>query len=202
MGEFRYRHRGGPRGRGRGRSRGRERTGPEDRQQIAAWFAGRVPGDWFTGPPTVDADDDEVLVVGDLAPVELPGGAEEAARTTAEEARIGGFREDSRAHRIRIAEEAEATFGRFVSWGATCGGTTRTFTTATVPVMTRLGLSERAVLDTLVDGGVARSRSEALAWCVRLVGRNEQRWIADLRTAFEQVTEVRDRGPAAAGGES
>lgn len=177
---------------------GQERTTAEQRRQITAWFAGRLPEDWFTAT-SIEVDYDEVLVVGTLAPVTLPQGASEEDQATAESARIGGFREESRGRRVQIAEEAEAAFGRIVSWGATCGGTTQHFTTAGVPVMTRLRLPERAVLDTLIDGGVARSRSEALAWCVRLVGQNEEQWIADLRAAFEKVEDVRRRGPAAAG---
>ena len=51
--------------------------------------------------------------------------------------------------------------------------------------MTRLHMRQRRVLDTLVDAGVARSRSEALAWCVELVGRNETEWIAKLRGALD-----------------
>ncbi len=96
---------------------------------------------------------------------------------------------------MRIAEEAEAAFQRNVSWGASVGNTTQNFTTASVPVMTRLRIDQRQVLDTLIDAGVARSRSEALAWCVRLVGENEASWIADLRSAFEQVERVRAQGP-------
>jgi hypothetical protein len=61
--------------------------------------------------------------------------------------------------------------------------------------MTRLRLPERRVLDTLIDAGVARSRSEALAWCVRLVGDNEEEWIGQLRRAFSSVEAVRDSGP-------
>jgi len=53
------------------------------------------------------------------------------------------------------------------------------------------------VLDTLVDAGVARSRSEALAWCVRLVGQHEEEWLAELREAMTHVAEVRTKGPAA-----
>jgi hypothetical protein len=185
-GEFRGGRRGG---------RGRDRTTAEDRQQINAWFTGRLPGEWFTEAPQVEADDDEILVVGTLEPVELGADASDAERATAEAARISGFREDSRDHRMRIAEEAQHTFGRIVSWGATSGGTTAHFTTAGVPVMTRLRISERSVLDTLIDAGVARSRSDALAWCVRLVGRNEERWISDLRQAFERVEQVRREGP-------
>ena len=43
--------------------------------------------------------------------------------------------------------------------------------------MTRLRQPQRLVLDTLVDAGVARSRSDALAWCVRLVGQHEEDWL-------------------------
>jgi hypothetical protein len=62
-------------------------------------------------------------------------------------------------------------------------------------VMTRLRQAERQVLDTLVDSGVARSRSEALAWCVRLVGEHADQWLTDLRTAMGSVDELRQRGP-------
>jgi hypothetical protein len=61
--------------------------------------------------------------------------------------------------------------------------------------MTRLRMQERAVLDTLIDAGVARSRSEALAWCVRLVGRNEAEWMDRLRQALVAVEEARSAGP-------
>lgn len=134
-----------------------------------------------------------------LQDVVLPDGADEANRATAEGARIGGFREETRHARMRIATEGEAAFGRVFSWGAVCGSTRSVFTTASVPVMTRLRIEDRQVLDTLIAAGVARSRSDALAWCVQLVGRNEQSWISDLRAAFEQVEAVRSRGPASAG---
>jgi hypothetical protein len=162
---------------------------------MKAWFTGRLPDDFYTGGPEVTVDNDEILVVGTLSPVELEQGATAEATTTAEEARIERFREDTREHRMRIAEEAQARFGRVVSWGATAGSTTRLFTTANVPVMTRLRMSQRQVLDTLIDAGIARSRSEALAWCVELVGRNESEWIDELRDAFARVEEVRAQGP-------
>jgi hypothetical protein len=84
-----------------------------------------------------------------------------------------------------------------VSWGARCGEAEEHFTTLGVPVMTRLRLSDRAVLDTLIDAGVARSRSEALAWCVRLVGRHQDEWIKSLREALTAVEKVRSEGPSA-----
>ena len=71
------------------------------------------------------------------------------------------------------------------------------FTTLSIPVMTRLRQPERRVLDTLVDAGVARSRSDALAWCVRLVGKNIDAWLEDLRAALRRVEQVRKEGPDA-----
>jgi hypothetical protein len=69
------------------------------------------------------------------------------------------------------------------------------FTTYSVPVMTRLRQPERLVLDTLVEAGVARSRSDALAWCVRLVGEHEDAWLTELREALRKVEQVRSGGP-------
>jgi len=185
-------------GRGRRRSSAPPPSGPEQERLIGAWFAGRVPGDWFEGSPEIAIDDDEIQVVGALAPPALPDGAGEDEVRVAEQARISGFREDTRAARMRIADEAQPAFRRTVSWGAVCGGSTVLFTTAGVPVMTRLRMSERRVLDTLIDAAVARSRSEALAWCVRLVAEHEADWIRELRDAMEAVQEVRKRGPRGA----
>jgi hypothetical protein len=169
---------------------------------IGSWFAGRVPDNWFEGSPTIEIDGDEIQVVGALAPPQLPEGADEDERRVAEQARIGGFREESRGARMRIADEAQPAFRRTVSWGAVCGGSRILFTTAGVPVMTRLRMADRRVLDTLIDGGVARSRSEALAWCVRLVAEHEADWIRDLRDAMTAVGDVRNRGPKAAGADA
>ena len=63
--------------------------------------------------------------------------------------------------------------------------------------MTRLRQPQRLVLDTLVDAGVARSRADALAWCVRLVGQHEEDWLVELRQAMTAVADVRSHGPAA-----
>jgi hypothetical protein len=162
---------------------------------LQGWFAGRLPDEWFTGPPEVTVDREEILVIGTLPDVELAADATEEARGGARIGRINRFREETRERRIRIAREAEFRFRRKVAWGAECGGEREVFTTLSLPVMTRLRMPERAILDTLVDAGVARSRSHALAWCVRLVGRNEQEWIDELRDALKSVESVRTEGP-------
>jgi hypothetical protein len=61
--------------------------------------------------------------------------------------------------------------------------------------MTRLRQPERSVLDTLVDAGVARSRSDALAWCVRMVRDHTEDWLAELRDALREVERLREAGP-------
>jgi hypothetical protein len=166
-------------------------------EQLRAWFSGRLPGDWFTDAPVVGLDREEITVVGQLdAPGTEPGAAD-AERAAAADGRTRRFREETRDHRIEIAREAEHAFGRKVSWGVICDGRKVMFTTLSVPVMTRLRQSERRVLDTLVDAGVARSRSDALAWCVRLVGEHEDSWLAQLREALRRVEEVRAEGPQA-----
>jgi hypothetical protein len=166
-------------------------------EELRGWFAGRLPQGLFSAPPTISDDRDEILVVGEIPDVELEPGSSEAARATARAARIERFRAETRDARIRVARDAERLFGRRVSWGARCGDVTQHFTTLGVPVMTRLRLADRHVLDTLIDAGVARSRSEALAWCVRLVARHQGDWIASLRQALEAVEKVRGEGPEA-----
>jgi hypothetical protein len=164
-------------------------------EEIRHWFAGWVPAEWFIGPVTISGDREEILVVGELADVTLPETASAAERAAARTSRIDSFREETRGGRVRIAADAEHRFGRRVSWGVRIGDVTRSFTTLSMPVMTRLRMSERSVLDTLVDAGVARSRSDALAWCVKLVGDNESAWIDRLRDALGHVESVRGEGP-------
>ena len=84
---------------------------------------------------------------------------------------------------------------RKVSWGVVAQGETVLFTTHGAPLTARLRLSERAVLDTLVNAGVARSRSDALGWCVKLVARHQSEWLDDLRGALVDVERVRAEGP-------
>lgn len=163
-------------------------------EKLAGWFAGRLPDDWFEGPAEVTGDRDEILVVGRLATPEVDDGGDEARRA-AEESRIEAWREESRRKRMEIARAAEHRFRRKVSWGAECGETRQLFTTFAAPVMTRLRQPERQVLDTLVESGVARSRSHALAWCVHLVGKHEGEWIDELKQALTEVEKVRAKGP-------
>ncbi|MDQ1711379.1 MAG: hypothetical protein QOE45_829 [Frankiaceae bacterium] len=192
--EHEARYRRAPQGRGRGgRPPWAGNDAPPAADEAPGWFAGRLP-EWFTGAPEVTIDRDEIVVVGTLSPPEVEGG-DAATIAAAEAGRIKRFREETRDARIDIAREAEHRFGRNVAWGATAGATTELFTTASVPVMTRLRQPERQVLDTLVDAGVARSRSDALAWCVRLVGRNQEEWIASLRDALVAVERARSQGP-------
>ena len=165
--------------------------------EIRAWVVGRIPDGWFVGPPDVTVDREELLIVGELADVELEGDATPAATAAARSARTSRFREETRAKRMRVADEAEHRFGKKVSWGSQIGDATALYTTVSVPVMTRLRQSERIVLDTLVDAGVARSRSDALAWCVKLVGANQSQWIQGLRDALTHVEKVRAEGPTA-----
>jgi hypothetical protein len=175
-----------------------EDTNPEPAgaaAKVRAWCAGRLPADWFSAPADIQVDREEITILGTL-PDPAAAGDSDAERTAAAEGRIRRFREDTRGRRIEIAREAEHRFRRKVSWGVTCGPVTEMFTTLSVPVMTRLRQSERRVLDTLVDAGVARSRSDALAWCVRLTGENADAWLSRLRDALRHVEEVRDQGPS------
>jgi hypothetical protein len=115
------------------------------------------------------------------------------------EGRVSRFREETRSERMNIADEAEHRYGRKVSWGVEVGssaGTDRVlFTHIAVPVMTRLKQPERQVLDTLVDAGVARSRADALAWSVKLVGEHTEEWLGKLREAMSAVDDLRAQGP-------
>ncbi|HEX7657880.1 MAG TPA: hypothetical protein VF444_00265 [Pseudonocardiaceae bacterium] len=183
---------GGPGGWG-GRGRGPQAE-PPAADDVAAWFAGRLPDEWFVSAPEITVDREEIIVVGELPPL-TEEFADEAARAAAAAGRISRFREQTREERIEIARQAEHRYGRKVAWGARLGDTVELFTTLAVPVMTRLRQPERLVLDTLVNAGVARSRSEALAWAVRLVGQHAQSWLGELSEAMSKVDELRKEGP-------
>jgi hypothetical protein len=163
-----------------------------DAADAPEWFAGRLPDSWFDGDPAVTVDREEITVIGRL-------GSDDTHSSARASGRAARFREDTRAERMRIADEAQAQYGRTVSWGVDIGTDEDSerimFTHLAVPVMTRLKQPERRVLDTLVDAGVARSRSDALAWSVRLVGDHAEEWLSKLRAAMEQVDDLRAKGP-------
>jgi hypothetical protein len=171
------------------------RSEPPPADDAAAWITGAVSDAWFTGPAAVVIDRDEIIIWGRLPEPELGADATDADKAAAQAGRISQFREDTRDDRIRVARQLEHRYQRKVAWGVHCGGTSELFTHLSAPVMTRLRQPERQVLDTLVDAGVARSRSEALAWCVKLVGEHTTEWLTDLREAMTKVDELRRQGP-------
>ena len=185
-------------GRRSGRPGGWQQAQQPDASNAADWFAGRLPEGWFAGDPTVVVDREEITVIGRLAEPEGAEGQETEAHASG---RVARFREETRSERMRIADEAEDRYGRKVAWGVEIGAIGDEnyerilFTHIAVPVMTRLRQPERQVLDTLVDAGVARSRSDALAWSVKLVGEHADEWLGKLRDAMRNVDDLRAEGP-------
>ncbi|WP_330347309.1 hypothetical protein [Streptomyces sp. NBC_00582] len=167
----------------------------EQREKLRGWFAGRLPDDLFEELVEVVVDREEITVIGRVPAPRLADDAPAAEREAAVTARIQEFRERTREARMAVARDAEHRFGRKVSWGVVCDGERALFTHIAAPVMTRLRQPERQVLDTLIAGGVARSRSDALAWCVRLVQRHTDDWLTELRESLEHVQRVRAQGP-------
>ncbi|MEU3405752.1 hypothetical protein [Streptomyces sp. NPDC006670] len=151
----------------------------EQSEKLRAWFAERLPVDVYESLVSVTVDREEITVVGAVPASES----------------VKEFRERTREQRMEVAREAEELYRRKVAWGVKSGEETVLFTHLAVPVMTRLRQSERQVLDTLVAGGVARSRADALAWCVRLVGENTDEWLRELRESLDKVRQVRAQGP-------
>jgi hypothetical protein len=179
-------------GRRFGRSGGWQQAQQPDASDAADWFAGRLPDGWFAGDPKVVVDREEITVIGRLPEPEGSESQESEARASG---RVSRFREETRPERMRIADEAEERYDRKVSWGVEVGDERILFTHIAVPVMTRLKQPERQVLDTLVDAGVARSRSDALAWSVKLVGEHTEEWLGKLREAMKKVDDLRAEGP-------
>ncbi|MFB6809383.1 MULTISPECIES: hypothetical protein [unclassified Streptomyces] len=151
----------------------------EQSEQLRTWFADRLPVDVYESLIDVTVDREEITVVGAIPATES----------------VKEFRERTREQRIEVAREAEELYRRKVAWAVQSGDDRILFTHLAVPVMTRLRQPERQVLDTLVAGGVARSRADALAWCVRLVGRNTDEWLTELRDSLAKVQQVRAAGP-------
>src|SRR5437764_13250888 len=87
-----------------------------DPDEVRGWFAGRLPDDWFEGPPEITLDTEEILLVGRVSATGLPDDTP-AAKAAALSARVKRFREDTRDQRIRVAREAEPPHGRQIPWG-------------------------------------------------------------------------------------
>jgi hypothetical protein len=151
------------------------------KSRLRDWLGDRLPTEWLAGPAEIDMDREEALVVLPLA----------------EGIDSGSFRQASRDQRIRLAQQAEEAFGISISWGTTTGGERRLFTTVRAAVPVALALPERQVLDGLVEAGVAGDRTEAVAWCIRLVGQHESDWLRDLREAVAAAPPGRRERPVA-----
>ena len=122
-------------------------------EELGGWFAGRIPAEWFQGPPSVSADREEIMVVGALSEPELPADAGPEAREAALTARSPGSGRTPEASGcaspMRLNDGSAAR-----SAGASCvGDLSASFTTLSVPAMTRLRMDERRVLDTLIEIG-------------------------------------------------
>jgi hypothetical protein len=167
----------------------------EARERVQGWFSGRLPAEWQESPADISIDRDEIVVT--LRRADVAAGESEAETAEARAGRASAFREETREQRMAIAREAQRRYERTVSWGVEIGDYRELFTHLAAPTMTRLRQPQRQVLDTLVDAGVARSRADALAWCVRLVAQHEDDWLQELRTAMSQVADVRTKGPQA-----
>ena len=167
-----------------------------DATAITSWFIGRLPDEWTSAAePTIVTDREEITVTVAIEPPDTAADTTAADRAELVAGRIAAFREDTRERRMAIAREAEHRFGRKVAWAVRIGDDVELFSHLAAPAMTRLRQPERMVLDTLVAANIARSRSDALAWCVRLVGRNADEWLTELRSAMQAVDDVRATGP-------
>ncbi|MGH3350746.1 MAG: hypothetical protein ACRDPS_08785 [Nocardioides sp.] len=163
--------------------------------ELRGWFAGRLPDGVYDEIADVVIDREEITVVGRIKEPKIAEDAPEEERAAANKGRASEFRERTREDRMAVARQAERQFDRKVSWGVEIGGERHMFTTVSAPVMTRLRQPERAVLDLLVSGGVARSRSDALGWCVKLVQQHTGDWLTDLQESLVNVERVRAEGP-------
>jgi len=163
--------------------------------EIIGWVSGALPPDLYRQVPTIDVDGDEILIVGDVGAPDVPAGLDAEGTAAAEAARISRFREETRERRIAVARQAEARYGRPLSWGASAGSTTERFTTVRAVVATRLGLDSRQLLDRLVASGIAEHRGHALAWCVDLVQQNEGPWLTRLHEALDTLEHTATQAP-------
>ena len=154
--------------------------------ELETWLLARLPAELAAGAPQLLPYDDELVIM--LAVAGAEGDGEAGARE-----RIAALREATRPVRMQLARELQAVLRRPVAWGMRLGGVEELFTTRSTPVMTRLNRGERDVLDTLVAAGVADTRSAALAYTVRAFAIAHGEWLAEVRTAIEQVQQVRSK---------
>ncbi|HZD22618.1 MAG TPA: hypothetical protein VE569_04360 [Acidimicrobiia bacterium] len=170
--------------------------------KITRWFTGRIPADWFEAAPEVEVDPDEILVVGELAePPEPETGSSDREREALIRDHAQRFREATRQRRVELSAEAEVEFRHKISWGVRCGSVEVLFSPLEAPARTRLGIRERKVVDQLIASGVARDRSSALAWCVRMVGeagRHESEWPLPSEQTDTFVSDAPDQSLTAA----
>lgn len=160
--------------------------------EVDKFFSDRIPPDWFESDLKVISDREEILVTGKLTDPQPDGESDDGSAKLARAQAVNEFREATRDERMTIADEAKTLFGRKVSWGAGIGDQRVLFTHLGVPVISRLRLSER---EALVTAGVTRNRSDALAWCVKFVRKDQADWLKELQTAFTEVEKVRSSGP-------
>lgn len=163
--------------------------------ELRGWFSGRLPDGVYDEIVDVVVDREEITVIGRIKEPNTAQGASDEERAAANEGRASEFRERTREDRMAVARQAERKFDRKVSWAVEIGGERHLFTNVSAPVMTRLRQPERAVLDLLVSGGVARSRSDALGWCVKLVQQHSSEWLDELQQSLVNVERVRANGP-------
>jgi hypothetical protein len=161
--------------------------------ELQSWLQERAPANLLAAPPEIAIYDDEAVIVLPIVTSELDDGLAEEAQRAAERALIVRRREETRPWRMKQARELQPKLGRSVAWGMRAGGSETLFSTRSVPVMTRLGRTERDVLDTLVAAGVADTRSAALAYAVRAFAAEHTDWLDEVREAIAQVDQVRSR---------
>ena len=92
---------------------------------------------------------------------------------------------------MESAQKLELLTGLAVAYGARCGQVTAYFTSRRVPMMTRLGRAEQDVLDTLISGGVARNRSQAINLAIQSFSRGRRDWLLQLREAESNLRNAR-----------
>ena len=165
------------------------------RRSCAGWFSGRLPEDWFRARPrSRSTGRRSASSAGSPSPTSPRRVRRRTRRRPSPGRSSASARRPASSGSTSPARPSTASAAR--SPGASSAATARRCSPrCRVPVMTRLRQPERRVLDTLVDAGVARSRSEALAWCVRLVGQNADEWLAELRDALLHVERARAAGP-------